>query len=243
VRYAVVSDVHSNLEALTATLREARRIGYDRLISLGDLVGYNADPSACLERLAGEIEFGVLGNHDAAAVDPGVANYFNPSAQKAAIWTSKRLNKAEKDFLSSFPLILSPEPDLLLVHGAPSGPEAWSYVISPADAHFEFERFEERVCLFGHSHLAMGFVRERAGTVRVFRGNELVLGKGRRYMINPGSVGQPRDGDPRAAFGILDTDHCAFEFHRVEYDIASAQDKVRRAGLPPDLARRLAQGI
>jgi diadenosine tetraphosphatase ApaH/serine/threonine PP2A family protein phosphatase len=175
-------------------------------------------------------------------VDPRVADYFNRPAQEAAIWTSQNLCAAEKEFLSGIPLTETLEPGILLVHGSPSSPEIWSYIISLLDAHFEFGRFKGHLCLFGHSHLSMGFVKEKSGNVQIFEGNEITFEKGKRYLINPGSVGQPRDGDPRAAFGILDTDRGIFEFHRVEYDVETAQDKIRRAGLSSGLAKRLASG-
>ncbi len=241
MRYAVLSDVHSNLEALSAVLEEVKGLGYDRLVCLGDFVGYNADPSACLELLIERVDHAVIGNHDAAAVDPGIADYFNLAAQEAVQWTSRQLSPSEKGYLSSLPFVERPQSDLLLVHGSPSDPELWSYVTSLLEAHFEFGRFDERICLFGHSHLAMGFVREEGGSVRMFK-EDVVFEEGKRYLINPGSVGQPRDGDPRAAFGMLDLERGRFEFHRVEYDIATAQEKVLRAGLPSGLAARLASG-
>jgi predicted phosphodiesterase len=242
LRYAVISDVHSNLEALEAVLREAQELEYDRLICLGDFVGYNADPSACLDILRDEVQYAVLGNHDAAAVDPRVADYFNPTAQEAVIWTSRRLAGHEKSYLEALPFVEKPESDILIVHGSPSEPEIWAYVISILEAHFEFGRFEERICLFGHSHLAVGFVKEKNGNVQVFDGDELVLEEGKRYMLNPGSVGQPRDSDPRAAFGILDTGRGIFDFRRVDYDVKAAGEKIRRLGLPSGLAKRLETG-
>jgi len=242
MRYAVISDVHSNFEALSAVLQEAETLGFERLICLGDFVGYNADPSACLALLMNEADYSVIGNHDAAALDISVADYFNRVAREAAVWTSNQLSRTERDFLARLPFTLNPEPDVLLVHSAPSNPEMWSYILSTAEAYFEFESLKERICLFGHSHIQMAFVRSRDGTVRSVIDDRITFRDDERYLINPGSVGQPRDGDSRSAFGILDTDAGFFEFHRVPYDIQSAQDKIHRAGLPPALATRLARG-
>jgi diadenosine tetraphosphatase ApaH/serine/threonine PP2A family protein phosphatase len=243
VRYAVISDVHSNLEALHAVLKEAEEIGYDEILCLGDFVGYNADPVACLRILQRKVKHAVLGNHDAAALNPSVADYFNTYAREAVLWARERLTPVERSFLAGLPLTANPEEDVLLVHSSPHNPEMWSYILSEAEADLEFGTFEEPVCLFGHSHVAGAFVREGTEMPMSTLASPLRIEKGKRYLINPGSVGQPRDGDQRAALGILDTESNFFEFHRVEYDVETAKEKILEAGLPRALALRLDQGI
>jgi diadenosine tetraphosphatase ApaH/serine/threonine PP2A family protein phosphatase len=245
-RIAVLSDVHSNLEALEAVLAEAPSLQADRYYLCGDLVGYGADPEEVLGRLLELPLLGmVAGNHDLAAVDRFPLGWFNPVAEAALRWTASQLTPAHLETLRALEP-LERTRDALLVHGS---------VVSPADEYLlpndvpaagrSFERDRFRVGFFGHTHVPTVFETEDDGRVagRWVEGEpRLELGPNRRYLLNPGSVGQPRDGDPRASFLVYDTDACSVEWHRVGYDVAAAQRKILDAGLPSMLAERLSEG-
>ena len=237
---AVVSDIHSNLEALEAVLADAEKQGSSKLWCLGDVVGYGADPNPVCDRLRAEAHAAVAGNHDWAASGKMTLGYFNAAAAAAAEWTTAQLSPASKEWLASLPLE-HVEDGVRLVHGSPSEPEAWQYVLSVAEAEGELAAFPESVCLIGHSHFPGAF--EGDGTrVRYSRTDRVRLLPSYRYLVNVGSVGQPRDGDPRACYLLLDTEKQEIVHRRVPYDIAAAQRKILGAGLPPFLATRLAQG-
>ena len=237
---AVVSDVHSNLEALEAVLADAEKQGASKLWCLGDVVGYGADPNAVCERLKADAHAAVAGNHDWAACGKMTLGYFNSAAAAAAEWTAEQLSPSSKEWLASLPLE-QVEDGVRLVHGSPSEPESWQYVLSVAEAEGELAAFPESVCLIGHSHFPGAF--EGDGTrVRYSRTDRVRLLPSYRYLVNVGSVGQPRDGDPRACYLLLDTEKQEIVHRRVPYDIAAAQRKILGAGLPPFLATRLAQG-
>jgi len=240
MRYAVVSDLHSNIEALTAVLRTADDLMIDGMFCLGDLVGYGPDPNEVVDLIRTRSGNVVRGNHDHAAVEPGHEAYFNPWGQAAIRWTRKQLTRENLAFLSDLPLSLTVS-GVRLVHACPSEPETWRYIMDADDAEDEFDGFGEAVCLFGHSHVPLCAVS--AGTDAVLlAGDEVLIESGKRYLINVGSVGQPRDGDPRAAFGVLDLDRGTIRRHRVEYDAAATRDKILAAGLPRFLGDRLLRG-
>jgi diadenosine tetraphosphatase ApaH/serine/threonine PP2A family protein phosphatase len=240
VRYAVVSDLHSNIEALTAVLGAADALGIDGALCLGDLVGYGPDPNEVVDLVRARAASVVRGNHDHAAVEPGHEAYFNPWGQAAIRWTRKRLTKENRDYLASLPLALTVS-GVRLVHACPTEPATWRYVMDADDAEDEFDGFDETVCLFGHSHVP--FCAVSAGSVvSVLSGEEISIEAGKRYLINVGSVGQPRDGDPRAAFGVLDLERQTIRRHRVEYDAGATRDKILAAGLPRFLGDRLVRG-
>ncbi len=240
MRHAVVSDLHSNIEALTAVLRAADDLEIDGVLCLGDLVGYGPDPNEVVDLIRTRTRNIVRGNHDHAAVEPGHEAYFNPWGQAAIRWTRRQLTKENRAFLSELPFSLSAS-GVRLVHACPSEPEAWRYIMDADDAAMEFDGFDEALCLFGHSHVPL--CAASAGTEAVLvTGDEVPIEDGRRYLINVGSVGQPRDGDPRAAFGVLDLDRSTISLHRVEYDAAATRDKILAAGLPRFLGDRLLRG-
>lgn len=242
MRIAVLSDVHANLEALDAVLARADELGAERHWVLGDLVGYNADPDAVLMRLD-EIGATLLaGNHDLAATGRFDVTWFNRVAAEAIRWTADRLGRELLDRLRA----LEPRRDAdgtVLVHGSVADPAA-EYVVNISDARSSFDEEPFGLCFFGHTHLPSAFVRSDGEIERrpLPHGEPLRLEDGWRSMVNPGSVGQPRDGDPRASFLIFEPDDRVVTVHRVAYDVAGAQAKIRAAGLPDVLADRLGVG-
>ena len=240
--YGLISDVHANLEAFEAVLAELA--GVDAYLCLGDIVGYGPDPIPCLERLqALPGLICVVGNHDLAAADRYDLSWFNAHARAAIEWTSDQLSPAHKAYLTDLPLTAEAG-RALLVHG--SLPNHMEYVLTEADALACFEAMPRPVCLLGHTHLAEHF--RRRGTARdcdhlpLPLGGTIALEADTRYIVNPGSVGQPRDGNAAASYARFDTEERRIEVLRVGYDIAAVQKKMQRAGLPAYLAERLSRG-
>ena len=245
MRIVVLSDIHSNLEALDAVLERARDEGAQATYVLGDIVGYGADPNAVIERLA-EQPAAVLiaGNHDLAATGRFDIEWFNRVASDAITWTESVLDAEARDFLAK----LEPRYDAaegLLVHGSVVDPAA-EYVLNLDAARASFQAAEFGHCFFGHTHLPTLFVDEGGRidghALRDGAGVSLEANGGKRFMVNPGSVGQPRDGDPRASMMVYDTTERSAVVHRVPYPIERAASKIREAGLPAMLADRLAIG-
>ncbi len=239
-----MSDIHANAEALDAVAREIARRGADRVVHLGDLVGYNADPERCVAWAADNGVDGVMGNHDAVACGKSSGGNFNPAALKAARWTAERISPRAAAFLSRLPDRLAIGDGILLVHGAPSDPDR--YLFRLADAEDEMAAVSgpaaPRVVFFGHTHIPAAFVRAADGPVAAAPVSGFRLGPGDRAMLNPGSVGQPRDRDPRASFLLFDTGTGEATWVRVPYDVSSCREKVLAAGLPRFLATRLSEG-
>ncbi len=258
LKLAVVSDIHANGDALDAVAREIARRRPDRLVHLGDLVGYNAEPERCVAWAVSNAVDGVMGNHDAVACGKCGGEDFNPSALEAARWTAGRVSPGSAAFLSRLPDRVDIGEGILLVHGAPSDPDR--YLFRPRDAEEEMAAFPAgtapRVVFFGHTHIPAAFVRKGAGRSGARGARPSVdvgavaaaplagfrLERGDRAMLNPGSVGQPRDGDPRASFLIFDTDTGEASWVRVPYDVKACQAKVIAAGLPRFFAARLSEG-
>ncbi|MDP3703120.1 MAG: metallophosphoesterase family protein [Candidatus Omnitrophota bacterium] len=250
MRYAVLSDIHANLEALTAVMETVAASRIDRYLCLGDVVGYGADPASCLSRLHGCKALVVAGNHDLACIGKLDIEWFNDVAKAAVLWTRDQLSVAELDVLRRWPL-QSAEGPFTLVHGTLRHPERFEYLVDVAQAVDTMAICPTLMCLVGHTHLAcvIEYDRTQRRLLRILTTAEELAEvtfeddpASRRYVVNPGSVGQPRDGDPRAGYAILDTDLTRITFHRVPYDIGSAQRKIREAGLPAFLADRLAIG-
>ncbi len=243
LRALIVSDIHSNRAALAAVLADAAaRGGFDALWCLGDLVGYGPEPGACLELLRRYPLTAVAGNHDHAALYPETAAGFNHNAAAAALWTAGQLSREEQDFLADLPLTATAGA-FTLVHGSLRAPLR-EYLLSPAAAAATFARLTTPYCLVGHSHLPFSCVENRDGPEFVtFAEDELYPLDERRRIINPGSVGQPRDYDCRAAYAVYDDAAGTVEQRRVSYDIADTQDRMRQAGLPPGLIDRLNYGV
>lgn len=243
MRLAIISDIHSNLEALEAVLAHIADQSVERVVCLGDIVGYGADPNPCCERIRNLTDDVVAGNHDHASIGLLDAFAFNPNARTAALWTDRMLLIENRKYLEKLKLtIVLPEVDATLVHSTPSRPEAWRYLYDPYGAIYEFDSFNTWCCFVGHTHSPGAFVQDAGGRVTFVPLDHISLQKELRYLINVGSVGQPRDGDPRASYLVFDTETSTCDLHRVEYDIHTAQKKITQAGLPHFLAERLQHG-
>jgi diadenosine tetraphosphatase ApaH/serine/threonine PP2A family protein phosphatase len=242
VRVAIVSDIHGNRHAFEAVLADARDQGADEFWCLGDLVGYGAEPDACVELARDELAICLAGNHDLAVTGELGIEEFSRGAAISAVWTKENIRPENLAYLAA----LKPsgvEGQWGLYHGSPRDP-IWEYVLSEPVADRCFDEAAERVCLVGHSHVALAFTRDGGRrTVGALReaGHTADL-RDRRWLLNPGSVGQPRDGDPRAAWLLLDPERERAEWRRTRYDIEGAQTAIRAAGLPDSLADRLGYG-
>jgi len=241
MRIIILSDIHGNLEAFQAVLEDCSHEQAGQFYFLGDIVGYGADPDQCIEILRGLTPHMVAGNHDWAVAGLTETDYFNPAAQTAVFWTAGTISASNASFLTALPLTIS-LPGMLLVHATPYQPETWDYIFSLSEASRSFRCFDQQICFTGHSHTPIAFVQDEEGTISVLTDSAFTLHGSCRYLINVGSVGQPRDGDPRAAYGIYNPENASFILKRVPYDIKRTQEKIRAAGLPPFLASRLAAG-
>jgi predicted phosphodiesterase len=240
MRVAVLSDIHANLVALDAVLAAAGPV--DAVWHLGDVVGYGPDPDGVVARLDGIRAVGVRGNHDAAACGGNEIEYFNPEAREAMEWTRRAISRTTLAWLEQLSERRE-EGDFTLVHGSPRDP-IWEYVTSVAVARANLNVLGTRFGLFGHTHVPAVFRDDdgRVDAISPAQGSELPL-DGRRALLNPGSVGQPRDGIPTASWLLLDTDTKRCSWHRVAYDIAAVQRAMTDAGLPPRLIGRLSHGV
>lgn len=240
MRYAILSDVHGNLEALRAVLADARG-RTDAALCLGDVVGYGADPGPCVDLVAETCERVVTGNHERAVTSQMGLDWFNPWARTAAEWTRTRLPADARAWLATLPLVHEVA-DATLVHASPAQPEEWEYLVSAEDGFAAFGAFSTRVCFVGHSHVPRAWTQGSWGRDHDPIPSAVTLEAGCRYIVNVGSVGQPRDRDPRAAYAVWDLDRRRVEIRRVPYDVAAARTKILDAGLPRLLAERLADG-
>lgn len=232
MRIAIISDIHSNLEALQQTLTVIKQKKVDAVVCLGDIIGYGANPNECLSLIRETTPHVLLGNHDEAALDVEKAELFNPYARVASEWTHRQLTDDHRDYIKTLPLRIVLD-GLLFVHASPFEPEEWHYIITQADAQLQFAYFQEPVCFVGHSHVAGLFCED-------LWMREVV--KGEKFIVNVGSIGQPRDNDWRSSFGIFDTSTWTYENPRVEYDAKTASSKILQAGLPKPLAQRILVG-
>jgi predicted phosphodiesterase len=239
LRYAIFSDIHSNLEALQAVLRDASDQKCTHYVCLGDIVGYNADPHECVERVRAMDCPVVKGNHDEAASLAESSRDFNELAESAIRWTRDHLTAEDKGWLRDLRLQRQVR-DFTIVHATLDTPAQWAYVFNNLDAAASFTYQHTPVCFFGHTHVPMAFIRDE-GVQRV-KIDQLHIEKGKKYFINTGSVGQPRDTDWRAAYCVFDVENDVVELRRVRYPLDTAQKKILDAGLPPLLAERLALG-
>lgn len=239
MRYAVVSDVHSNYEALEAVLADAAGQRIDKYLSTGDIVGYGADPEACISRIRSLDPVIVAGNHDWAVAGRLSLDFFNSYAREAIEWTRERLDADAVRWLAALPLTAKVG-DITLVHATVHGPENFDYLLTAYDAHLSLEVLDTPVCFVGHSHVPVTFATN--GTVTFSFATRIDLAETVKAIVNAGSVGQPRDGNPHASYGIYDTEARVAEVRRVAYDVASASRKILAAGLPPVLAERLWHG-
>jgi predicted phosphodiesterase len=239
MRFAIFSDTHSNLEALEAVLADARKRKCTHFVCLGDIVGYNANPHECVERIR-ELDCPtVKGNHDEQASLSLSTSDFNELAERAIQWTRDNLTEEDKQWLRELPLQKKVR-DFTIVHATLDTPAQWGYVFNNLDAAASFTYQHTTACFFGHTHVPMVFIRDEG--VRRERIDHIRIEPTKKYMINMGSVGQPRDGNWRAAYCIYDIENNLVEQLRVKYDLATAQKKIIEAGLPRLLAERLALG-
>jgi diadenosine tetraphosphatase ApaH/serine/threonine PP2A family protein phosphatase len=245
VRYLIVSDLHANQEALDAVLQQAAG-RYDQAICCGDLVGYGADPNPVVEWVRGNCSITVRGNHDKACTGLDDLEWFNPVARAAALWTQQKLSPENAEWTRALPHGPVMSEDFQVVHGSPFDED--EYVLAADEAGQAFGYLERRLAFFGHTHVQGGFIWNQSRVETIPRTaprsdrQVMEIDAGCAYMINPGSLGQPRDGDPRAAFALYDSDAAMLTYFRVPYDIETAQKKIRDAGLPTILADRLLVG-
>jgi diadenosine tetraphosphatase ApaH/serine/threonine PP2A family protein phosphatase len=247
MRIGILGDIHGNAEALRAVVAAMRKDGVDTWVQVGDIVGYGPEPSVCIDMVR---ELGCvtcLGNHDAAVLGLLDTSYFNNFARAAIHWTTPRMRPSDLAFLRDLPLVCA-RPEFTVVHGSLHMPDQFGYVISQVEAIDSLAQQQTRLCFVGHSHVpAIYMVRDpkRPQDVDVHPQSEVdVSYRGfERVLMNVGSVGQPRDEDPRAAYGLVDTATEVASIKRVHYDIAGVQRKIREAGLPEVLANRLALGV
>jgi predicted phosphodiesterase len=246
VRYLILSDIHSNDEALAAVLSRVRRKKFDKVVVLGDFVGYGANPNQIVERIRKIKREKVMirGNHDKVVVGVESGELFNSVALEAARWTGSRLTPSNWKYLEGLPMGPAVvDEDFAVCHGSPLDEDA--YIFSDIDAYLNFQQGHWKVCFFGHSHIPSVFTLERnAIRVEVVRGDrsKLPLDPKKRYLINPGSIGQPRDRNPAAAYAIFDAKERVVFFDRVPYDVGRAREKILKAGLPAMLGDRLPLG-
>ena len=237
MRYAVLSDIHSNWEALETVLAHLKREKIYECFVLGDTVGYGANPNECFEWMIQNAHVMVTGNHEKAMVDPSVLEWFNASAREAALWTAGVLKPEHREKIRDL-RYLHINLFATMAHGSPDEPQEFKYIFSFEDARESFNWFETPLCFVGHTHIPALFM-ESSEEVRFLKPGVCELERNERYILNPGSVGQPRDRDPRLAFGVFDDKLWTFEVMRLEYDNRKAAEKIRKAGLPGCYADRL----
>lgn len=242
MRYAVISDIHSNLEALEAFLKKADELRVEKTVCLGDIVGYNASPNECVELVRERKILSVLGNHDSRVAGLEEPTDFNFQAAKAVYWTREVIKPENAEFLKTLPRTLPINKKFLAVHGWINDTDR--YIFGERDALSNFELMDESkttLCFYGHTHVAVAYSLGAEG-VELKTGETLTVERGRSYLVNPGAIGQPRDRDPRASFLIYDDKKSEITFHKVDYDINSTISKIMEAGLPERLAERLKLG-
>ncbi len=239
MRYAILSDIHGNYDALESVLDGLRGESIDSFICLGDIVGYGPEPARCVERIRSVAEFVVAGNHDLAVADKLSIETFNLLAREATLWTRNELSSAEVEYLSALPLLHHLD-GLDIVHGALCSPELFDYVQTSYDASLSMAQMQAPVCFIGHSHVPIIFIQESFISYSLEK--SVKVRDETRIIVNVGSVGQPRDRDPRACCATFDTETREVKLHRFRYDIDSVVHKVQKAGLPLALGERLRVG-
>ncbi|MFB3897620.1 MAG: metallophosphoesterase [bacterium] len=241
MRIAIFSDIHGNLEALSTVLKYLEEEGITNYICGGDIVGYGANPNECVDMVAALDCPVVMGNHDHAALGLTDITYFNPTARAALLWTRETLTLERKKFLNQLEFTYQAN-NMVLVHASPRHPEQWEYILSLESAETNFAYFKEQICFIGHSHQPFFVAMAEDGIVTLITENPLQLKKESRYIINVGSIGQPRDGNPNSSIAIFDSDKQTVSLVRIPYDIKKTQLKIVNAGLPHSLAQRLENG-
>jgi predicted phosphodiesterase len=239
MRYLVFSDIHGNVEALYRVLEELDTLRPDIVVSLGDVVGYGANPGDCIEIVQEYAQIRIGGNHDLAAVGLTSSDDFNGTARRAITWTSRKLNPIHRDMLEDYDTIRR-HGNCLFAHASPISPMDWEYIYTVPQAKEIFEHFPEKFIFIGHTHVPGIIMYSEHDGCAVATSQMLQVEAGTRYLINVGSIGQPRDGVAAASFALIDQKKGKISIRRASYDIVSAQRKIRSAGLPESLALRLA---
>ena len=239
MKYAIISDIHSNLEALSRALEEIRKRKADQIICLGDVVGYGANPSESLRLVCEAASETVMGNHDQAIEDVPLRDDFSDLARIAIEWTASVLGQEDKKRIRDFSrVVIDRKHNVTWTHGSAYEPAAYHYLFCRSDANSSFRVLETDFCFFGHTHVPSLFSTQ-SEEGRYLTEGVYQLSKGEHYLINPGSVGQPRDRNPKLSFAFFDSDHRNLELVRLDYDNQKAAQKIRNAGLPAYLADRL----
>jgi len=251
VKIAVISDIHANLEALTAVVSDARENGADKMVCLGDVIGYGANPNECLEIVKAECEFCLVGNHEAAISDTSVYAAFNDLAKISIDRTCDVLTQKARKYLASFEMLRVFDGDFTAVHATPFEPHLWRYISDMDDAIRNFDFFDTKFCFIGHTHIPSAVMF--GGTAKDCRHFSVLpvetinygsdFGENTKFIVNVGSVGQPRDKNPKASYVLIDTDAKTLRFMRISYDIERYQQKMRDAGMPDFLTKRVADGF
>jgi predicted phosphodiesterase len=239
MKYAIIADIHANLEAFQVVLEDIEKQKCTNVACLGDVVGYNANPKECLDTVRAMNIPCVKGNHDEFCSSDTPMEGFSPNAAEAGNWTRGKLSEDDRKWLRELKFLRLVS-NFTIVHATLDAPQRWGYVFDKLAAAASFTYQNTPVCFFGHTHVPVAFIRDsvvRGGTYSKFR-----VEPGRKYFVNVGAVGQPRDGNPKAAYVIYDVDEGSIELRRLDYDIAAAQKKILAAGLPARLAERLAMG-
>ena len=241
MRIGIFSDIHGNAEALDIVLKALDYECVDCRICLGDLVGYGPCPNQCIERSEAISDIMILGNHDAAAVGQIDVSRFNEYARIAMDWTREILTPASIKRMKDLPIIEIAH-EITWVHATPSLPDKWRYIFTNKDARQNFKEMKTQICFVGHSHAPVAFVQDENDEISVQDANNITFEANRKYIINVGSVGQPRDGDPRASYGVLDTDEGRFHLQRLPYPVKIVQKIMQEKELPQYLIDRIAIG-
>jgi predicted phosphodiesterase len=241
MRIGFFSDVHANLEALEACLSDFKKEKLSRIFFLGDVVGYGPDPNKCIELVDKKADVKLLGNHDAAAIGLLNTEYFNQYAQMSMSFTSQVLSEKNLKRLSLYHMEACFD-IFKMVHASPKEPDTWGYILDLEDAEGNFKYFEQQACLIGHSHRPVIIKKYKTNNCEVVPHEFVKVDDDYRYIVNIGSVGQPRDGDPRSCYMIYDTDEKIMTLKRVEYEYEKTQEKMRKANLPKFLVDRIAVG-
>ena len=239
MKYAILGDIHANLEALKAVLKDAEEQGVTHFACTGDMVGYNADPKACLQIIRSLKCKVVQGNHDYYAACNESTELFTPLAQKSIRWTRKQLSPFERKYLRQLPLIVDIE-NFTIVHSSLSNPQRWNYIFKQKAADENFRNQFNQICFFGHTHVPLAFIKGKTLDKGFFE--TLHIKPGFQYLVNVGSVGQPRDRNPKSAYVIYDLEKQTITMRRVVYDIEKTQQRIREVGLPFRNALRLEAG-
>jgi predicted phosphodiesterase len=241
MRYGILSDIHSNLEALEAVIEVYKNESIDKYLCVGDVVGYASNPNECIEKISLFCMITVAGNHDWGCVNLFPVDYFNPDAKEAIFWTRKKLDENNRYYLKALKLVYKNE-DLTLVHGTLDKPQDFNYMTDEHVARGTFRLLETSICFVGHSHVAGIFIQDKKERIHYSEDAYVDIKEENKYIVNVGSVGQPRDGKSQAAYCIYDTDKKQIQIKRINYDIQTTRKKIINLGLPTFLGDRLIIG-